>query len=102
MYRTIVATTAAVTLAFSGAAFAKDKSSRNAGLPSLDDVKPLPASALPSAAVDDGFFRNFQLSVEGSYGEVKHKAGQPAALRQYAVEVEITVNGKVLFSPPDR
>ncbi len=90
MYRTFVATTAAVTLAFSGAALAKDKSNRSANLPSLDQVKPLPASALPAGAAEDvGFFHNFQLSAEGSYGEVKHKAGQPAALRQYSTGMAV-------------
>lgn len=84
MYRTLFVATAAATLAFAGTALAKDKTNRSADLPSLDQIKPLPASALPSAAEDDGFFHNFQLSVEGSYGEVKHKAGQPAALRQYS------------------
>ena len=84
MYRTLFVVTAAATLAFAGTALAKDKTNRSADLPSLDQIKPLPASALPSAAEDDGFFHNFQLSVEGSYSEVKHKAGQPAALRQYS------------------
>lgn len=90
MYRTLFVATAAATLAISGAAFARDKTNRNAALPSLDQVKPLPLSALPAGAAEDaGFFHNFQLSAEGSYGEVRHKAGQPAALRQYSTGMAV-------------
>ncbi len=90
MYRTLFVATAAVTLAISGTTFARDKTNRDAALPSLDQVKPLPLSALPSGAAEDaGFFHNFQLSAEGSYGEVRHKAGQPAALRQYSTGMAV-------------
>lgn len=79
-FQRFIATTA-VSLLVCSAAGAQQTSSKGTHFPSVDEIRPLPASAL-TGLKEQPFLHDFRLMVEGNYGEVKHKAGQPANLSQ--------------------
>lgn len=76
----------------SGFAVAADRSARNTGLPSLDEIQPLGKTGRIAGS---GFFRDVRVSIEASYGETKHKAGQPANLRQYSAGARLDVSSRL-------
>jgi hypothetical protein len=78
-----------VSLLFHSNAKADDSTFDNSRLPSLEEIKPLPESALDR--YQPSFFHDVILSVEGNYSYLEHRDGQPARLRAESKGADISL-----------